>query len=360
SSLQHELEMKVPITLSHVCNRWRAVILNMPSQWTFLEMHNTRYPEIFTDFISRSKRRLFVLTIKLPYLDTANGSIEDQKEFKETFSTLRKNIVRLRGLHVESNNATLFLIFNKLLKRVDFPQLQFLTIHQEAATARRYTLGPLALNPAHFTRLFLKNIMIECDAPCLAGLRMIRLINSSGSLLDQTRLIHPKYPQIPKEPIMMNLNELVVDGTYLIPATGEFTPSFRASSLRSLVLAHISTNTPQTLESVNLLFDITYSQRLESLVCVGLDTAAFRVFVRMTMASPEPKFPCVRNLVLADVDVGDVTASFLQSFPAIVSFTIHDTRPNKILLYLTAHQIMPLLHSLYIDGRRILRPRLPN
>ncbi|KAG6850933.1 hypothetical protein C0991_009918, partial [Blastosporella zonata] len=47
-------------------------------------------------------------------------------------------IVCLRGLHVEFNNATLFLIFNKLLKCVDFPQLQFLAIYQADSPSSKH------------------------------------------------------------------------------------------------------------------------------------------------------------------------------------------------------------------------------
>ncbi|KAG6831283.1 hypothetical protein H0H87_005747 [Tephrocybe sp. NHM501043] len=352
------LSLAIPLTISHVCHRWRTVVVNLSSQWTYITINTTRYVDVFTDLVSRSKQRFFVLEINLPSLNIEQCSVERQKEFRDTFFTIRKNITRLRGLQIASNNATLFLIFNKLLERVDYPELEILSIHQLDETARRYTLGPLKLNPHNLSRLALMNIMIECDASCLANLHSIRLVNSSGSFLNQKHLTHSTYPVIPRQPIMMNVRELIIDGMSLLPTDGDFTPSFRASALRTLYLMHISTNTPQALNSTQRLFDAVYSQRLESLTVMSLDKGAFRLFITMASGGQEAKFPHVHNLVLGDVDVEDIGSQFLRAFPAVVSFKIYSASPpHNILGYLTVQQLMPLLKDLDINGRTI--PRRP-
>ncbi|KAG6908919.1 hypothetical protein DXG01_002800 [Tephrocybe rancida] len=197
--------------------------------------------------------------------------------------------------------------------------------------------------------------MIECDASRLAGLRSIALVNSSGTLLDQTQLPHSTYPAIPKEPVMTKVRELTVDATSLVSTSNENTPSFDASALRTLVLARLSAHTEEAVHSIHRLFNFTFGQRLETLTCVSLDTRAFQIFLAMTSAGPI--FPHMRSLFLKDVNVGDVSYRFLQAFPAVIAFKIEDARPHSIMTYLLARDIMPSLNYVHINGRTIPRPR---
>ncbi|KAG6908069.1 hypothetical protein DXG01_006258 [Tephrocybe rancida] len=348
----------VPMTISHVCRQWRTVAVGLPSLWTFLVITTTSYPEIFADFISRSKHRSFELKINLPDLVIEMCPSEHRARFWDTFRTLLKNIVRLRGLHVKSNNSILFILFNRLLKHVELPQLEFLSVHQVDPTARRFTLGPLLLNPSTFTKLSLMNVMIECDASRLAGLRSIALVNSSGTLLDQTQLPHSTYPAIPKEPVMTMVRELLIDTTSLVSTTNDNTPSFDASALRTLVLTRLCAQTEEAAHSVHRLFNFTLGQHLETLTCVSLDTRAFQIFLAMTSAGPT--FPHLLYLSLKDVNAGDVTYRFLRAFPAVISFGIEDARPHGVMTYLLARELMPLLNCVHINGRTIPRARTPD
>ncbi|KAF8060698.1 hypothetical protein FPV67DRAFT_302858 [Lyophyllum atratum] len=351
----HGQPMPTPMLVSHVCGRWRKVVIEMVSQWTHLEMCSTRCAEVFSDLLSRSRKFVFSLVIWLPALDIQRRPYAQQVEFRETFMALEKNISRLHYLYIRSNNATFCLIFNMLLKNVSFPVLESLVLDQVDPTTRRYHVGPVKFNPAVFHTLRMENIMIDCDASNLAGLRVVHLVNSAGTLLDQTQLTHSTYPLIPTAPAMPQLFDLKVDGTYLFTSPA-FTPSFESTSLRSLTLSRIqmSTITADAVDRVDRLLRMTYGNLLENLVLDSLDVPSFKCLV-LRMASSLPRYFSVKQLSLAKVEMSIIDRNFMKAFPQVIRLNLIDVNASPILAFLEHPEFMPDLTHIRIDHKVVPR-----
>ncbi|GLB36881.1 hypothetical protein LshimejAT787_0311680 [Lyophyllum shimeji] len=347
---QHKPFRMTPMLLSHVCSRWRRIVLGMTSQWTRLEMNSTTHPDVFAELLSRSKRLPFSLFITLPTLDIERCPDAKKVDFRETFTILKRNVPRLRSLQIRTNNATFFLIFNKFLRNVHFPRLELLSLEQVDPAVRRYNVGPVEFNPAIFRHLRLENIMIDCDATCLGGLRRVHLVNSAGTLLDQTQLMHSTYPVIPEAPAMPQLVELKVECTHLVPVRSHNTPSFRRGELRSLILSRISMPmvTDDALQRIDNLFHITYSPSLEILVLDRLDQPSFQRFV-LRQQSIYPKFQSVNSLSLIDVDLSIVDHHFMRAFPRVTQLNLIAVNPQPMLALLQNPAYMPTLTLINID-----------
>ncbi|KAG6828993.1 hypothetical protein H0H92_006065 [Tricholoma furcatifolium] len=348
--------MKEPLTLSHVCRRWRSIINTTTWQWTYLTLSNpVSHSEMFADFVSRSRHRPYSLNINLPSFDLDLYQKEQQNEFKKTFAILRKNVSRLKILNIVSNNPTLWTIFNKILKGVDAPLLESLRIHQVNPEAKRYTLAALNFNPAVFWKLTLLNVTVDADAPRFAGVHSLHLVNSAGSLLDQRQLRHSTYPAIPHQPVMMHLQQLLIDGTNMILTDELYAPSFLGSSLLYLLLKNISIYDNDSREATRRLFQVTYGPQLRELIIWNLDTESFQQFILLTISSPGIRYPHVQGLALYNVDFGDVPDLFLQAFPQVTELTLYGPRHELILGFLRDRTIMPLLLEIDVEGQ--LRPR---
>ncbi|KAF8060687.1 hypothetical protein FPV67DRAFT_1783739 [Lyophyllum atratum] len=350
--------MSSPMLVSHVCGRWRKVVIEMVSQWSHLEIYSTRCPEVFSDLLSRSKKSVFSLVIWLPTLDVKRRPDAQQVEFGETFKALKRNIPRVRYLHVRSNNATFSLIFNTLLKNVSFPVLDSLILDQAVPTIRRYNVGPVKFNPAVFHTLRMENITIDCDASNLAGLRVVHLVNSAGTLLDQTQLTHSTYPLIPTAPAIPQLLDLKIDGNLFTSAS--FTPSFRITSLRSLTLSRIRLHAASDRD-LECVLHMAYSTLLENLVLDTFDTRSFRCLVER-IASNLPKYFSVKQLSLAKVEMSIIDHNFMKAFPQVIRLNLIHGNPNRILAFLEHPEFMPNLthisHNHKVVTRRV-RANLP-
>ncbi|KAG6830237.1 hypothetical protein H0H87_008794 [Tephrocybe sp. NHM501043] len=351
------------ITASHVCTRWRHIVIGTPSLWTILAIHTTRLPEVFADIVSRSENYCFKLNINLPSLDPGLLSDQGKLEFRATFKTLKRHVERLQTLHVEANNWTFFLIFNRYLYEASFPKLVELYLRQVDPTARRYTLGPVTFNPEVFTKIHLESIMIDCDASCLAGLRTVKLINSSGTFLNQRQLHHSTYPTIPQAPVMANIAKLFIGFTSLAPTIDGFLPSFYPPSLHALALAWISSSSAAAAEANRCLFHHTYSQNLRYLRCHSIDAVSFEIFLSPMKSLPPhspPRYPFLQRLVLVQVDLKAVNAHVLRSFPQVRSLTLVDLDPDPLLTLLLDTELMPVLHFITVfpaGGHSTMIPR---
>ncbi|KAG5651952.1 hypothetical protein H0H81_006801 [Sphagnurus paluster] len=348
-----------PMVVSHVCSRWRRVALGISSQWNYLELNSTRHPEVFTSLLARSHHNFFSLWISLPNLNIKYCSNEQQVEFRSTFRALKANVRRLRSLHMRSNNATFFLVFNKFLN-IYLPALRDLHLEQVERDAPRNHLGPLTFNPEVFESMHLENIMIECEAKCFAGLRVLHLINSSGTLLDQTQLEHSTYPLVPDGPAMMRLFELKIDNTNIIPTLPDSKPSFSHTTLRSLILANI--RMPSDESVLNRLFQMTYSPLLEYLALENLAPPVFNAFL-LRLNTPYPKYVRVRCLSLTKINLSGVDISFMRAFTNVVVLNlISVTETQRLFGYLLDPALMPGLVNIRIDNslhRRITVPPPP-
>ncbi|KAF5376929.1 hypothetical protein D9615_007339 [Tricholomella constricta] len=347
--------LATPMLVSHVCSHWRRVVLNIVSQWTYLEMNSTRHPDVFAELVDRSKKFPLGLAIALPTLNVELCAEDRQVEFRKTFKILKSHAARLRCLHIRTNNPTFFLIFSKYLKKVNFSALETLILEQVDPRGRMYHVGPVTFNPTTFRTLRLENIVIECDATCLASLQTLYLINSSGTLLDQTQLSHATYPLIPTAPTMTRLRDLKIDKTNIIPTTALPTPSFTSASLRRLHLARIRIPTEQAVRFVDRLLYITYTPLLEELILDDLDPDAFLRFMMHLEAPPTPpatatpKYARVRRLSLVKLNLAILNQNFMNAFPRVVELHLVELNPMPMALLLEDPAFMPYLTSFRVN-----------
>ncbi|KAG5641560.1 hypothetical protein DXG03_004773 [Asterophora parasitica] len=313
--------------------------------------------------MGRSKQLPVSLSIRLPTLDVERQTNDRKIEFRKTLETLRTHAQRIRYLYIQANNSTFMLFFNRFLNNVNFSALETLILEQVIADSRTYAVGPVVFNPAVFHTLRLENIMIECNAPCLAGLRVLHAIHTSGTILDHRQLTHATYPVIPEGPTMNNLRELIIDKTHIIQTHSQLTPSFSNASLRKLTLARIRVPTPEARTLILRLFHMTYSPLLENLVLETIEIDAFHIFVGfLTTSDPVPKFACVRRLALVNLQFDytpqmvEVLRMFLRAFPRVDELHLVAVSPAPVWLALVDTTLMPLLTSINTDHKR--HPRM--
>jgi hypothetical protein len=373
-----------PVVLSHVCDRWRRIVVALTASWATLAITHTRRPDILKEFLSRSNRRPLSLSIFLPFSGIELWPQPQRKDFIETFRTLHSFLPRTHTLLIYAPNPTLRIILNNAFKSAKFSSLASLTLVQHSqkfdGNDPLCFFGPLQFDPAVFTHLSLNRVMIDTPAPCLAGLRSLSLTRTSGSLLDHEQLIHPLYPSFIPAPAMPHLRELSIEATNLIVTNAHanslqsITPSFSTTELDTLRFSRMKIPNDIAIPPTQRIFSMTWGPHIRHLILDHMTDEAMICFVEMLAPPPghhpihplpvPPPNPNPNQFPVPRLHYGSVTKltvinvkarffcnqAFAMAFPEISDLCLFGVDNLRAWDFLHNSRPWPRLSNVTVDG----------
>lgn len=347
-----------PIVVSHVCARWRSVVLDLAPAWSTLTITDVRCPDVLHDFLSRAKHRLLSLSLILEFTGIELWPGPRLADFRDTFRSVRSFIPRISSLALYAPNPTLRIVINNVFKGISLPALASLTVVLRALKDEPLCVfGPLDFDPAVFTHLALNRVMIEAPAPSLAALRSLSLTHSSGSFLNHELLIHPRYPTLIPAPAMPLLTELNIDATRLLQSDHEspnkpFKASFGTKHLETLRLANLDLRMGRIHypNAAQLLFRLTWGPNIRCLTLEKISEQAMVCFLNLVVNPRQPEamaqdgIPGLMYASVTKLTINDVAARvfcndcFTMAFPDLNELSVSGVDMTRVWFYLNPTQ----------------------
>ncbi|GLB36871.1 hypothetical protein LshimejAT787_0311580 [Lyophyllum shimeji] len=167
----HDRRLSASIILSHVCRRWRELVLDLPRLWT--DVRIAAYaPEVLEDILLRSKGRALSICLYLP------EPIRESATFAlwKTVIMLAPEMKRCRSLHISAFKSVYKLIFNAFGYEVDAPLLRHLKLH--CRDAKSSDKECLLMRSVVFKHSFLTHVDLDGVAiPSAIDLSRVRTMN---------------------------------------------------------------------------------------------------------------------------------------------------------------------------------------
>ncbi len=347
-----------PLALSHVCCRWRSVILGLPQHWTHVHISHTRHPSVSRDVLQRSQRSGLSLSLALTNSTNSIQTLSSSKVFLDVM-TDPSVTSRLRDLRIIGRNFTITRVAANFS---DFPALENLIIRQVQPVDDHHYVGPFTFNPKVFKSLTLEGIgMHPSRSSVLSGIRALTLVRAAESILDQTALLDYNPPGTPPTPCLVQLSELRLMGTpppssnqRLAQALGTYSPSFDNKTLKYVYLSDYQLDIPFRIIRSSL-----NPMGLEELELANIRGPALRDLIGVfnDIAGTPLPFARLHTLTIRNSPFTHLLASYLlRPFPHLRILRLQDVDTESFTATLRDAWICPLVSSLLVDGAEVPRP----
>nr|GAT57568.1 predicted protein [Mycena chlorophos] len=311
----NSLDASMPsgLRLAAVGRQWRRLALKTPALWTTVVVTHDKQPDLLQELVLRSASLSLDVEIRLEAFryrfDTA---------YTKQLDILVAEIHRWRSLAVYTTNPVLRTIRNHI-QGVLMPLLQHLRVVQ-TDTGQVQHLGPFLFDPGVFCTLHLERTMIYAeDCTMLAGLSRVQLTESSLAMLDENKLLSLSQPtgsNDPREPSIIALEEIYIDGSNPTPDGLPYCPSFSSQHITTVSLSRLVAPSMDTVQALSRFYGaVLGSPVLQSVVIADIHGHALTMLFSVIRNT---QFPKLRLLVLSEVDMtrASVDDGFLAAFAA--------------------------------------------
>jgi len=188
-----------PIILSHVCSKWRDLVLSNSCLWSRIALRGFKNPEIIDVFLSRSKDA---------WLEVAYASLSDSmateecSQARDFLHRIRRHLHRCKSLSFQCKTAAAVAVLQPLVRRfnVTLPKLQRLNLSISTPNPSFLEVPSLLLQhddttgesispstPSCLRHLVLHQVPPRLPTEFIGDLRKVELSYSSGKHASQYR-----------------------------------------------------------------------------------------------------------------------------------------------------------------------------
>lgn len=317
-----------PITLTHVCRRWRGVALSLSSLWNCLhiftnvidsDLRSAKKSEVLKALLLRSGQRK--LSITLSCFDGQDGAVELWRDFRQDgWCAFSACLSRLLQEHNRWQHCAIFSsyeqVMNKIqvqLMRYDYPSLEYLQLFLCATAPADRLPNEFALiapRLAHYHAHVVPTILRSTSTDQLVELKLSEVTIDARQFMSVLAALAP------------SLRTLTLDSIDLYPATPSPEPATTIwSRLNYLALSYClsSFQAGRLVEAIATL--LRNSPALDTFICVGDKLPEVQILLSMTQVALTTVRTLAINATFASEDERTLSSwrAVVRAFPSVTN-----------------------------------------